>query len=146
MAGKSIYLTNTIAYDSAFDTYDGLELMSSTATFTLTGEVTGIVEGLQVVTMTWTLSTAAGGLVQQVTATTALASATPIALSTLTRLVLIAPPSTNTFPFRLSNSTSEIGIPTSSMLPCMLPTQPGSTVYLYTTGGTTVGGVRIIQY
>lgn len=146
MAGKSIYLTNTIAYDSAFDTYDGLELMSSTATFKLTGEVTGIVEGLQVVTMTWTLSTAAGGLVQQVTATTSLGTATPVPMSTLTRLALIAPPSTNTFPLRITDSTAQAGMPFSSYLPSMLPIQPGSTVYLYTTGGTTVGGIRVIQY
>lgn len=120
--------------------------MASTASLQIQGIISGLPEGQQRVSIPLTNSTSAGGLVSVSSVTTGSSVAVPLVLAADTRFLLIQPPTTNTFPLRLCGSTGDLGVQLSSVNPSLMSVVPASTVYLYTTGGTTFSGVRYVQY
>lgn len=120
--------------------------MPSTAAFEIRGRVDGLTQGVNTIFLPVTLSTSAGALSRQVVVSTGTSVATSVACSTLTKMVLIVPPSTNTFPWRLAGTTGDLGVLMSSILPVLLPVTTGSTFHMYTTGGSTIGGFTVVEY
>lgn len=121
--------------------------MASTASFQISGILSGLPSGQQRIAFPLVNSTSAGGIVTITTATTAGSSvASPIVLNANTQFVLIEPPTTNTVPLRISGSTADlVGVQLSSVNPSLLSVVGSSTVYFFSTGATTFL-VRVTQY
>ncbi len=120
--------------------------MSSTASLTITATVSGLPEGQQRVNIPLINSTSAGGLISLSSVSTGSSVAVKTALNVDTMFLLITPPSTYTFPIRLMETTGDIGVALSSVNPSLLSVVGGSTIGLYTTGGSVIAGVRLIQW
>ncbi len=120
--------------------------MPSTASLQITALISGLPEGQQRISIPLVNSTSAGGLISLTSVTTGTSVAAKTALNANTKFLLIMPPSTNTFPIRLMETTGDIGVALSSVDPSLLSVIGGSTVALYTTGGTAFAGVRLVQW
>lgn len=63
------------------------------------------------------------------------------------RVLLLFPPTTNTSPYRVSQSTAEVGLPFSSQGPAVLSISPStvaSTYYGWTTSTRAISGMRVL--
>lgn len=120
--------------------------MASSAAFQIRGRVDGLAQGVENIYLPFTLSTSAGGLSRQIVISTGTSVATSVACSTLTKMILVIPPATNTVPYRVVGTTGDLGVQFSSLLPALLPVTTASVIGLYTTGGSTVGGFTVIEY
>lgn len=124
--------------------------MASTAAITITGQVTGLPQGTEAISITLTNSTSVGGHVY----TTLSSAGTSTAASTFlpppdTKFVVIIPPTTNSQGMKMAVSSSTVvdGIPLSSQGASLLSW--GSTaavLHLWSTGANQVNGVQISYY
>jgi hypothetical protein len=117
--------------------------MSTTATVTISGTLTGRAEGGSDQFFIKLTNTSAASYDVQTTATTAQATATLLTAPTSAKFLLIEPPSTNRNGLRLTGSTAEAGIPLSSVDPTFLSIA-SSVYFVYTTGTDPVPGIRIV--
>lgn len=109
----------------------------ATAEITISSTVSGLPEGGGDYG-SYTLRNTAAAVFQTILGvTTALGSAQSVSVPSSGRVIFAIPPSTNTFPWRVTQSTLDTGILMSSQLPCLLGVPGGSSVHFYTTGGTT---------
>lgn len=119
--------------------------MASTAEITLSGTISGLPEGGEdqlSITMT---NTSAANSVTLYPVTTAQGTCTAFVTPSSAKFLIMIPPSTNTFNYRVTGSTAEVGLPLSSRGASFLPVQANTSAYFYTTGGTTFT-LRVITY
>lgn len=119
--------------------------MASTFYAKITGSLTGDPSGASDLDSIVLTNSSAVGSATITTATTALASAATISIPSSGRFLVLIPASTNTTPLRFTGSTSETGMLLSSRGASFLSVVGGTTVYLYSTGGSAVG-VRTLVY
>lgn len=111
--------------------------MGATAAVTISATASGLPEGgIDQVSYSFT-NTSAAAFRTILGVTTALGSALSVSLPSSGQMILAIPPSTNTFPWRLTQSTSDTGILMSSVGCAFLRVPGGSSVHFYTTAGTT---------
>lgn len=144
-----LYDDPELYYNSSAYNYNGLVWRSSdggkghigvatTAAIKITAAVSGKQQGGTDLFSLLIKNSSAVDAIANSTATTSLATATPISIPTSGHILIIIPNSTNTSPLRLTGSTSQAGIPVSSQGPSLLCLPGGTTVHVYTTGASEV--------
>lgn len=147
------YEESTLVYDSTAMLYDGLEVgelgqemtLASTANIKVSGTVTGIPEGQQVIDWSLVNSTSPGGIITNFTVSTASTVAAAYTQPTDGRFLMIIPASTQTAGLRIGGAVGDAGVLLSSQGPSLLTVPGGQTVWLWSTGGSQVP-VRLISY
>jgi hypothetical protein len=119
--------------------------MASTASISILSTVTGLPEGGTDSLSIAASNSSAANTITYVQVTTAQGTATTFSMLSSAKFVLLIPPSTNTFPYRLTGSTAEVGLPLSSVDPAFLSLPGGTSFNVYTTAGTTFQ-LRVITY
>lgn len=119
--------------------------MGATAAITIKATASGLPEGgIDQIDFTMT-NTSAANTVQLFNVATAVAGIGLVTVPSSGRFLMILPPSTNTFSYRMVLSATETGVKMSSRGMLVIPA-PGSESYgFYTTEGTTFS-VRAITY
>lgn len=149
----TIYDNTTVIYDSTSILYDGIvigtlgpeETLASTANIKVTGTVTGIPEGQQVIDWSLVNSTSPGGVITNFTVTTASTLAAAFTQPTDGRFLCIIPASTQTAGLRIAGNLGDAGVPLSSQGMSLITLPGAETIFLFTTGSTQVP-VRLITY
>lgn len=149
----TIYDNTTVIYDSTSILYDGIDLgdpgqeltLASTANIKVTGTVTGVPEGSQVIDWSLVNSTSPGGIITNFTVSTASTVAAAYVQPTDGRFLCIIPASTATAGLRIAGNLGDAGVPLSSQGMSLITLTGGETVFLFSTGGAQVP-VRLITY
>lgn len=119
--------------------------MASTASLKLSGTITGLPEGGEDQLSLTMTNTSCANTVTFYPVTTAVGTCTALVTPSSARFLIAIPPSTNTFPFRITGSTAEVGLAASSNNAAFVSCPGLSSVYFYTTAGTTFT-LRVITY
>lgn len=109
----------------------------ATAEITISSTVSGLPEGGGDYGSYNLTNTSAAVFQTLLGVTTVLANAAGVSLPSSGKFLLFIPPSTNTFAWRLAQSTLDTGILMSSQGPAFLGLPGNTSVYIYTTQGTT---------
>ena len=121
--------------------------MPSTSKVTIETVVTGLPEGGSARSAYSFVNSTATRVALETTVNTGISSATTVSNPVDARTMILIPPSTNKSPYRISQSTAEVGIPLSSQgfyVGSIPPSTTPSTYFLYTTGATAIVGLRVI--
>lgn len=109
----------------------------ATAALTLAATVSGLPEG-GTDSISFAISnSSAANTVTLKEVTTAQGLPTAVVMPSSAKFMLMIPPSTNTFSYRVTGTTAEAGILLSSRDGSFFSAPGGSSFYVYTTGGTT---------
>lgn len=121
--------------------------MASTSLVTIETVVSGLPEGGSARSRYTVTNSTATRVAFETTVNIGIASATTVSNPVNARTMILIPPSSNASPYRISQSTAEVGLPLSSRgfgVFSIPPSTTPSTFFLYTTSTRAISGLRAI--
>lgn len=119
--------------------------MASTATISVSGTIVGQAETGSMNFNVTVTNSSSPSLWSFVNASTSQGTATLIAVQSSANYLLLIPPSGNNLPYRLTQTTAEVGIEMSSQGVALLNVIGGANYFIYTTGSSAINHFRLAE-